>query len=459
MRYVSTRGQGETKTFREVLFSGLAEDGGLYVPESTPVLSPLDLDNWRTLSYPMLAERIVSLFASNSIPNHDIRQASVSAFEHFSHSAVAPLKQLDSHRWLLELFHGPTFAFKDYALQLVSQLIERCLLTETREILVLCATSGDTGAAAAAAFADRRQTRIVVLHPVNRVSPVQRRQMTTINACNLANLALEGTFDDCQSIVKQLLRDKQLQILNPLSVNSINWARITSQITYYAWTALSIGTAAAPVNFVVPTGNFGNVLAGLIAKRMGLPIGRLILSSNENDVLPRFFETGTMQSKNVVSTLSPSMDIQISSNFERFLYDLKQSDGGGVAAAQKELQSVGHYQISSDELAIARSIFSASRCDTNATLKEMQQTFEETGEVLCPHTATAAHAARQLLTSDSPTVVVATAHPAKFPDAIRKALGQNPPVPSRFLEIENLPEHFDVLPATFETVRKQLIAP
>ncbi len=458
MRYVSTRGAARPRCFDEVLLSGLAEDGGLYVPEHIPRLAPAQAAEWRRLPYPKLAARIVSLFAADSIPEQVIDDAADAAFERFRHSAIAPLKQLDAGRWLLELFHGPTYAFKDYALQLVGRLIERRLRERGRKILVLCATSGDTGAAAAAAFAGLDNVHIAVLHPLGRVSPVQRRQMTTIEAHNLLNLAVRGTFDDCQSIVKRLFVDRGMAAMNPVAVNSINWARITAQITYYAWAALRLGATARRVDFVVPTGNFGNVLAGFIARQMGFPVGRLILSSNENDVLPRFFHTGTMQSRGVVGTLSPSMDIQVSSNFERFLYELKGRDGAAVREAQEALARNGSYTLDSEEMVRAREHLEAVRCDTRETLAEIARTHEETGEVLCPHTATAAFAARHIDSGGGPPVVIiATAHPAKFPEAIGRALGRPLPAPEALQTLHQRSEHYQEVPADADHIRDLLL--
>lgn len=458
MRYVSTRGRAKARAFDEILLSGMAEDGGLYVPETLPRLAADWVYSLRRCSYPALATRVLRMFAAGALPDGLIADAAQAAYTGFRHPALAPLKQMDRDRWLLELFHGPTFAFKDYALQLLGALSARVVAQRGRRLTVVCATSGDTGAAAAAAFAGLPGIRVVVLHPEGRVSPVQRRQMTTLAAGNLTNLAVQGTFDDCQAIVKALFADEGLCAeVGLAAVNSINWARIASQVTYYAWASLRLGSSAQPVDFTVPTGNFGNVYAGRVARALGFPVGRLLQSSNENDVLPRFFESGVMEGREVVPTLSPSMDIQVSSNFERFLYELKNHDGAAVAASQDRLKREGRYRVTPEELARARALFAAVRCGTEDALEEIRQTYRETGEVLCPHTATAVHVARRESREEAPMVAIATAHPAKFPEAIRAAIDIDPPLPATLGELLSLPEHFQVVPNEVAAVRAVLL--
>ena len=460
IQYFSTRGGDGPYPFADVLLAGTARDGGLFVPERIPTLSGDDLEQLRGASYRELACRVLREFAGDSIDETTINASVNAAMPRFRHRAVAPLKQLDADLWLLELFHGPTFAFKDYALQIVAELIERALHSSGERILVLCATSGDTGAAAAAAFAGRHQASICVLHPHERVSPVQRRQMTTLHDDNVLNLAVDGDFDRCQGIVKELFGSSALARYHPVAVNSINWARITAQIVYYGYASLRLGSATGAVDFVVPTGNFGNVLAGHYARTMGFPIGKLIMSSNENDVLPRLFETGVMQSCDAVATLSPSMDIQTSSNFERLLFELKGGDGEQVAACQQQLRDNGRYTLTDVELSQLRDGFDARRCDTASTLDVIRATVAECGEVLCPHTATAMAIAREMGPGARPMVVVATAHPAKFPQAISQALGAATSLPEPLEVLSQRQERYTRVdprgPAVVEAIESAL---
>ncbi|MDE2007948.1 MAG: threonine synthase, partial [Rhodospirillales bacterium] len=351
MRYISTRGQASVSSsqgrdFADVLLAGLAEDGGLFVPESFPRLGPPDWRAMRGLSYPALAARILGLFAGAAIAPASLRAITEDAYANFGHPAVAPLAQLETGLFALELFHGPTLAFKDMAMQLLGRLFEHVLAAEDTRVTIVGATSGDTGSAAIEAFAGRDRTRVVILHPEGRTSEVQRRQMTTVGAANIANIAVSGSFDDCQDLVKAMFADRPFRAEMQLSaVNSINWARIAAQIPYYVAAALALGAPDREVAFSVPTGNFGNVLAAWAARRMGLPIARLIVGSNQNDILARFLAANDMSLRPVVPSLSPSMDIQVSSNFERLLFELLDRDPGATAATMREFRAGGRMPV------------------------------------------------------------------------------------------------------------------
>jgi threonine synthase len=455
MEYVSTRGGDAGQAFSSILLAGVATDGGLYMPRTIAPLSEDTIERLRHADYATVATGLIAHFAGDSMERDVIAGAVSSALESFRHPAIAPHRQLDENRWLLELFHGPTLAFKDYALQIVGELVERQLAKEGRRATVVCATSGDTGAAAAAAFAGRDNVSVVVLHPEGRVSEVQRRQMTTLAEDNVFNYAVDGDFDDCQAMVKALFVDPAAKPLNLTAVNSINWARITAQIAYYAWSSLRL-SGGGPVHYVVPTGNFGNILAGDVARSLGFPVGQLVLSSNDNDVLPRFFEEGRMQRRETVRTISPSMDIQVSSNFERALWIACDGDAAAVAGYQRQLSEEGGYTLAPAALERLRSRFSAMRCTEADALGDMDRTWRETGEMLCPHTATANWAARQL-EGAGPVVTVATAHPAKFPDAVHKATGQEPPRPQLLDRVMQAEERYEGCPADAARLRDELL--
>ncbi len=454
MNYVSTRGIDHGDNFASVFLSGLAPDGGLYVPEKLNPFSKTEVDSYRNLSYADVAKRIITHFAGDSISSDIIDRSVDSALTRFNHAAIAPMRQLKQNTWLLELFHGPTFAFKDYALQIVGELIDRQLAVENRRATIVCATSGDTGAAAAAAFAGRSNVDVVVLHPLGRVSDVQRRQMTTLADNNVKNYAVRGDFDTCQAMVKTLFLDPKAQSLNLTAVNSINWARIICQCVYYIWSSLKLNTSC-PINYIVPTGNFGNILAADIARSLGFPIASLVLSSNENDVLPRFFQSGNMQCLNTVETLSPSMDIQLSSNFERALWIALDGDVEQVKEAQLELSDSGKYSLTQHGLDKLRTRFSAVACNREQAITELQTVLKESGVILCPHTATASYAARQNNFS-TPTVVVGTAHPAKFPEAIKSAFGHPAEMPEQLAPILNAQEHYEIIEADAALLRDKL---
>ncbi len=456
MRYVSTRGRAPTLGFDDVLLAGLATDGGLYVPEQWPTLTAADLLALRGKSYAEVAARVMAPFVAGSVLEKDLPRLCAQAYGRFTHPAVAPLKQLDANEWLLELFHGPTFAFKDYALQLVGLFFEHVLKARGSRITIVGATSGDTGSAAIEACRDRANIDIFIMHPSGRTSEVQRRQMTTVDAANVHNIALAGTFDDCQDIVKALFADTTFRTeLNLSAVNSINWARIMAQIVYYVWAAIHLGAPDRKITFAVPTGNFGNVFAGYAAYRMGLPIAKLIVGSNRNDILTRYFETGAMTVEGVQPSLSPSMDIQVSSNFERLLFEAYDRDGAAVSRLMDQLKQGGRYTVAPAAHAKIGALFSGARLDDEGTKKAMRELHDATGELIDPHSVVGIHAGRVLDTDRSiPRVALATAHPAKFPDAVKSAIGSAPPPPAPLAAVFNRSERFTELANDVDAVRR-----
>ncbi|MGO1120238.1 threonine synthase [Rhodovibrionaceae bacterium A322] len=447
MKYVSTRGNAPVLSFDEVLLAGLARDGGLYLPESWPQFSADDLRALRGLPYPELAARVMKPFIAGSCLEDRFDLVVAEAYSTFEHSAVVPLKQLDSNLWLLELFHGPTLAFKDVALQLLGCLFEEVLKERNERITIVGATSGDTGSAAIEACRGREMIDIFILHPEGRTSDVQRRQMTTVQAANVHNIAIKGTFDDCQDLVKGLFNDQDFRDEVSLSaVNSINWARIMAQIVYYVAGAVALGAPDREVAFTVPTGNFGNVFAGYAAKAMGVPIKQFVVGSNSNDILTRFFNTGRMEMQGVAPTLSPSMDIQVSSNFERLLFELHGRDAEATTQMMTEFRETGSYQVSDNALAEVRQLFDGHRLDDRETLSEISQRFAETSELLDPHSAVGtASAEAQTRDPATPMISLATAHPAKFPDAVEKATGRRPGLPDRLADLFEREERYKVM--------------
>ena len=458
MRYISTRGRAPALGFDETLLTGLARDGGLYVPESWPVLSESEIRALAGLPYAEAVFRVMRPFVGDAIPEDDLGALLVEAYAGFDHPAVAPLKQLDSRIWLLELTHGPTLAFKDYALQVLGRLFDYLLARRGERVTIVGATSGDTGSAAIEACRDREAIDIFILHPKDQVSEVQRRQMTTVDSANVFNIAIEGSFDDCQDLVKALFNDEAFRDqMNLSAVNSINWARIVAQIAYYMIAGAALGAPERAMAFAVPTGNFGNVYAAYAAGRMGLPLAKLIVGSNRNDILARFFETGAMTMAGVEATLSPSMDIQISSNFERLLLDLYDGEGQAVAAAMAEFRARGSLDLGQARWQRALELFAAARCDDAGTLAEIARVYGESGELVDPHTAIGIAAAREQAGSlpdpHAPIVAVATAHPAKFPDAVERATGVRPALPPHLADLYQRPERLTVLPNDLAQVR------
>ncbi|MBR0680993.1 threonine synthase [Roseomonas eburnea] len=446
MRYVSTRGQAAPRDFEAVLLAGLAEDGGLFVPEEWPVLTAAQWRALRGLPYPALAARIIGLFGATGLPLETI---CAEAYAGFGHPAVVPLVQLDHRTFALELFHGPTLAFKDMALQLLGRMFDHVLEKRGERVTIVGATSGDTGSAAIEACRDRRAVDIVILHPENRTSEVQRRQMTTVLAPNVKNIAVQGDFDACQDLVKAMFNDAPFRAEMRLSaVNSINWARIAAQIPYYVAAALALGAPDREVAFSVPTGNFGNVLAAWAARRMGLPISNLIIGSNRNDILARFLASNDMSAKPVEPSLSPSMDIQVSSNFERLLFELLGRDGTATAETMTRFRTEGRMPVPDAAWRRATEIFRGFTLDDAGTLAEIRHQWSAAGYLADPHTAVGTAAARALAPADPavPVVVAATAHPAKFPDAVERATGIRPPLPARLSDLYEREERFGVLP-------------
>ncbi len=459
MRYVSTRGQPAPREFprdfADVLLAGLAEDGGLFVPESLPLLSANDWRELRGLPYPELAARIMYLFSGDCLTLSQLRHMTAEAYADFRHPAIVPLVQLDTNLWAQELFHGPTLAFKDLALQLLGRLFEHELHRTGRRMTVVGATSGDTGPAALAACAGRANIDIVMLHPEGRTSAVQRRQMTTNTAANVLNVAVDGSFDDCQDLVKALFADTRFRTEFHLSaVNSINWARVAAQVPYYVFAALALGAPDREVAFSVPTGNFGNVLAGWIARGMGLPIRRLVVASNRNDILYRFLAHNDMTMRAVEPSHAPSMDIQVSSNFERLLFELLGRDSEATDAAMRDFRATGRMPVPESAWRHAGDVFRGVRLSDAATLAEIAR-LDAAGYLADPHTAIGIHAARAVaheLPPDVPIVALATAHPGKFPDAMQEATGRRPSLPAHLADLYERPETFSRAPATLAAI-------
>lgn len=458
--YVSTRGAAGRRSFEEVLRAGLAEDGGLFLPERWPRLAAADLAALDGASYAATAAAVLAPFTSGCFTAGELRAMCEEAYAGFAHPAVAPLRQLDRSLWLLELFHGPTLAFKDFALQLLARMFERVLERRGGALTILGATSGDTGAAAIRAVAGRARMRIVILHPHGRISPVQRRQMTTVDAPNVANVAIEGTFDDCQDLVKAMFADAAFRREVSLgAVNSINFARVAAQIPYYAYAALALGAPDRPVAFSVPTGNFGNVLAAWAAGRMGLPVEQLVVAANRNDILARFLATGTYAAGPVHTTSSPSMDIQVASNFERLLFELLDGDGGALAELMARFARERRLVLAADRLARARALLEGGAAEENQVAATIAGWYRASaGDILLdPHTAVGVAVAERLRGDRcAPLVVLATAHPAKFPDAVLAASGVRPRLPAHLADLETRPERLVVLPADATAVRAHI---
>ncbi|MBT3916473.1 MAG: threonine synthase [Rhodospirillaceae bacterium] len=455
MKYISTRSGAPDLAFDDVLLAGLARDGGLYVPESWPQFSANDIRDMQGLSYQEIAIRIMLPFLGGTIPEADFAEIVNDAYAQFDHPAIAPIKQLSDDMWLAELFHGPTLAFKDYPLQVVGRLFDYVLKKRGERVTIVGATSGDTGSAAIEACRDREAIEIFILHPKGRVSDVQRRQMTTVLSGNVHNIALDGTFDDCQDMVKAMFGDESFRDAHNLSaVNSINWARIMAQIVYYFWTAVELGAPDQKFVYAVPTGNFGNVYAGYAAKQMGLPIEKFIVGSNENDILTRFFETGTMSMKPVVPTLSPSMDIQISSNFERLLFDQYDRDGKAVAKALEEFRESQSIEFGQGRWRAMQQDFEGFRVSNDETKAAIRSVYEATGELLDPHSVIGVIAGQQYeVASGVRKIALATAHPAKFPAAVEEASGVHPALPSPLADLFEREERFDELPNNLDQMR------
>jgi threonine synthase len=459
MNYISTRGKAATQDFAGVLLAGLAEDGGLYVPQTWPHLSPADLRALRGLPYPDLAARIIAPFIGEAIPFCTLQTLCHQAYAGFRHPATVPLVQLDTGLFALELFHGPTLAFKDVAMQLLGLLFDHLLTERGQRITIVGATSGDTGSAAIEACRDRAAIDIVILHPKGRTSEVQRRQMTTVAAPNVANIAIDGNFDDCQDLVKAMFADIEFRRdLHLSAVNSINWARIAAQIPYYIAAALALGAPEREVAFAVPTGNFGNVLAAWAARRMGLPVARLTVASNRNDILARFLAANDMSVRAVEPSLSPSMDIGVSSNFERLLFELLNRDAALTEATMADFRATGRMTVPHDAWARARTLFHGFTLDDAGTTAEIRRLNDDCGYLADPHTAIGIAAARADPCPHLPTIVAATAHPAKFPDAMEQATGRRPPLPPHLADLYERAENFTEAPNDLAQVQAAIRA-
>jgi threonine synthase len=456
--YISTRDTNQPPqrlAFDEILLAGLAPDGGLYVPNSWPRFSPTELRALKGKSYAEIAIAVTTPFLDGVIAPPQWRAMVEDAYRDFDDPAVAPLRDLGGGLHLLELFHGPTLAFKDYALQLVGRLFDHVLSKRRTRVTIIGATSGDTGSAAIAACRDSDAVDIFMLYPHGRISEVQRKQMTTVDAPNVHAIGVDGTFDDCQDLVKAMFADAKFRSELSLSaVNSINWARIMAQIVYYVAAGVALGAPERQVSFAVPTGNFGNVYAAHAARRMGLPISQLVIGTNRNDILARFINDGTMTIGAVEPSLSPSMDIQVSSNFERFYFELKRSDAAALGAAMIEFRQRSSLPVTVAEWRQAAELFAAQRVDDAATLAEITATYRATGVVLDPHSAIAVAAAKAKRRDTSvPMVALATAHPAKFPDAVERAIGKKPELPPRLAALLGRPERTPHLPHDLAAVQ------
>lgn len=440
MRYVSTRGQAPDLSFEEAMLTGLARDGGLYVPASIPQMSEADIADLAGQPYEVAAFRVMRPFVDESYSDDDLEGCIARAYAGFGHVARAPLVQLEPNHFLLELFHGPTLAFKDFAMQLIGQLFQLALSRSGKRITIVGATSGDTGSAAIEAFKGLPNVDVFVLFPHGRVSEVQRRQMTTPPETNVHALALEGDFDDCQARLKDMFNDFTFRDEVGLAgVNSINWARVLAQVVYYFTSAVSLGAPKREVSFTVPTGNFGDIFAGYIAKKMGLPIKQLVIATNQNDILHRCLTTGEYRTLGVTPSISPSMDIQVSSNFERVLFDAYGQDGNAVTALMEELKTGGGFKVSQGALETLRETFTSGRATESETSETITKHRTKTGEILCPHSAVGVKVAEEKL-GDEPMITLATAHPAKFPDAVEAATDLRPPLPPRMADLYERPE-------------------
>ena len=458
MRYVSTRGTAPVLDFEGVTLAGLASDGGLYLPETWPHFGRDEIAALAGLSYVETAVRVCARFVGDAVPEAELRALLTAAYARFSHAAVAPLVQLDHRQWLLELFHGPTLAFKDIALQVLGLLFERFLSGRAEHLTIIGATSGDTGSAAIDALAGREHLDVFMLHPEGRVSEVQRRQMTTVQAPNVHNIAVQGTFDDAQGLVKAMFNDAAFAGRFRLgAVNSINWARLLLQIVYYFYAAVRLGAPGTRVSFSVPTGNFGDVFAGYAAALMGLPVGRLIVATNVNDILARALSTGDYSVGTVTATATPSMDIQVSSNFERLLFDLHGRDGAATAAAMAGFEATHALTLTPAQRAQAAMHFTPHRVDADEMGQALRWAYAECGQLIDPHTAIGLAAARAV-GGDGPVVTIATAHPAKFRDPVERAAGARPVLPQRLAGLFDRSERFDVLPAELGAVEAFIAA-
>lgn len=457
MKYISTRGQAPTLSFEDVVLTGLASDGGLYVPANIPQFSREEIAGFRSLSYQELAFKIIAPFVDGEISDADLKAIIAKSYAHFRHSAIAPLVQIGHNEWILELFQGPTLAFKDFALQFLGNLLDFILAKRQQKVVVMGATSGDTGSAAIEGCRYCENVDIFILHPHNRVSDVQRRQMTTVLAPNVHNIALQGNFDDCQNMVKASFTDQSFlpDGRQLVAVNSINWARIMAQIVYYFYAGAALGAPDRKISFSVPTGNFGDIFAGFLAKQMGLPIDQLIIATNSNDILHRCISANDHSKKPLIHSLSPSMDIMVSSNFERMLFELYGRNGAAIAGLMEDFKQ-GSMSLSQEVLASAQALFSSYRLDDEEMLGVVADVFNSTEYLLDPHTAIGVQAARKTRRDPAvPMVCLATAHPAKFPEAIEKSgVATAPKLPLHMQDLFERQERYAVLADDIKTVHE-----
>ena len=455
MRYISTRGGAPAAGFLDVVLDGLAPDGGLYIPEVWPELTPDEIAAYGRMDYASVAADLLGRFAGDEIDKTTLKYMAEDAYASFTHAAVTPLKQLERGLWLLELFHGPTLAFKDVAMQLLARLYDHALGLRGRTATILVATSGDTGGAAVEAFRGRANIRLVVLYPHDRISEVQRLFITTPEEDNVHVIAIDGVFDDCQAIVKSLFQDRSLHNAGLSGVNSINWSRIVGQTVYFFTSAVALGAPQRKIAYSVPTGNFGDAFAGYVAHRMGLPIERLIVATNANDIMSRMVETGRYARSPVVATQSPAMDIQASSNFERLYFEGVRHEGVDTARAMRAFADTGMIDVPPSAMAMIRGLFRGAKIDEAETSRTMVATYHSTGELIDPHTAVGVAAARRIgpASPDTPLVVLSTAHPAKFPETVKAATGVEPAVPLQVLALRRKRERIQRLPADLEAVK------
>ena len=457
MKYISTRGNAPELTFEDVLLTGLATDGGLYVPKDVPQFSLEEIESWRDLPYTELAHKVISPFVEGCVDSAALQKMLNEVYSGFGHKAVAPLQQIDHNEYVLELFHGPTLAFKDFALQLLGRLLDYVLERRHEKVVIMGATSGDTGSAAIEGTKACRNVDIFILHPHGKVSEVQRRQMTTVKGDNIFNIAIEGNFDQAQDMVKASFGDQQFLRgeRKLVAVNSINWARIMAQIVYYFYSALNLGGPLRPMAYSVPTGNFGDIFAGYMAKKMGLPVEQLIIATNSNDVLHRLMSKNQYEVHPLQHTITPSMDIAVSSNFERLLFDLYDRDGAKLADLMARMNAKKDVvSLDEDKLAKARELFDSYAVSEDMTVATMQEVFGETGYLLDPHTAIGVKAARECRRNQNiPMITLGTAHPVKFEEAVLRAGFDMPKLPHHLTDLMEREERLNVLPADLATVQ------
>lgn len=461
MKYISTRGQAPELDFEDAVLTGLASDGGLYVPKELPVFSPEKIASFASMSYEQVAFEVMKPFIGGAISDAELKDLIDETYAEFRHSAVAPLVQLDRNLWVLELFHGPTLAFKDFALQFLGRLLDLILARRGQKVAIMGATSGDTGSAAIEGCRRCDNVDIFILHPHERVSEVQRRQMTTVIADNVKNIAIRGNFDDCQNMVKASFADQSFlpEGQQLVAVNSINWARIMAQIVYYFYSAVALGAPQRRVSYSVPTGNFGDIFAGYLAKKMGLPIDKLVIGTNANDILHRCISDNDYSLSPLVHSLAPSMDIMISSNFERMLFDLYDRDASAIADLMSEIKETGNAKLATDALKKARELFSSYRLDDDEMIAVIGEEFDKTDYLLDPHTAIGVAAGRKNMTTDVPMVCLGTAHPAKFPEAVKKSgYPTDPSLPHHMSDLFEREEACEVLDDDIETVQRFIAA-